>query len=60
MTSVSGVYLNCILRLNLNEYQDDIRIWSVSVLYQTLNLNEYQDGVRIWSVSELYLEAESE
>ena len=60
MASVSGAYLNCIKRLNLNEYQDGIRIWRVSELYQKVNLNEYQDGIHIWSVSELYLKGESE
>ena len=33
MASVSGAYLNYIKKLNLNEYQDGIRIWSVSELY---------------------------
>ncbi|CAI8595590.1 unnamed protein product [Vicia faba] len=33
MESVSGAYLNSIKRLNLNEYRDGIRIWSVSELY---------------------------
>ena len=60
MTSVSGAYLNCIGKLNLNEYQNGIRIWSVSELYQKLNLNEYQNGIRVWSVSELYLKVGSE
>ena len=55
-TSVSGAYLNCIGKLNLNECQNGIRIWSIFVLY----LNEYQNGVRVWSVYELYLKVESE
>ena len=33
MASTSEAYLNCIKRLNLTEYQDGIRIWSVSELY---------------------------
>ena len=33
MASVSGAYLHCILSLNLNEYQNGIRVWSVSELY---------------------------
>ena len=60
MEFVSGTYLNCIWKLNLNEYQNDIRIWSVSELYLKAQLNEYPNGIRIWSVSELYLKAESE
>ena len=46
--------------LNLNEYHNGFRVWSVSELYQKLNLNEYQNGFRVWSVFELYQEAESE
>ena len=34
MASVFGAYLNCIRRLNLNEYENGIRVWSVSELYQ--------------------------
>ena len=34
MTSVSGAYL----KGNLNEYQNGIRVWSVSGLYLKLNL----------------------
>ena len=103
MASVSGVYLNYIWKLDLNEYHNGIRVWSVSKLYlkvgsewvsewhtcleriwivsEKLNLNEYQDdirigsylncswkvvlnecqnGIRVWSVSELYLRVESE
>ena len=30
MASVSGAYLNCIKRLNQNEYQNGFHIWSVS------------------------------
>ena len=33
MASVSRAYLNYIKRLNLKEYQDGIRVWSVSELY---------------------------
>ena len=33
MESVSGAYLNCILGLILNDYQNGIRVWSVSKLY---------------------------
>ena len=33
--SVPEAYLNCIVQLNLNEYQDGIRVWSVSELYLT-------------------------
>ena len=33
MTSISEAYLYCIIRLNLNEYQNGIRVWSVFVLY---------------------------
>ena len=39
MASVSGAYLDCILKLNLNEYQNGIRVWSVFELYlQTLKI----------------------
>ena len=61
MASVSRVYLKLYQKLNLNEYQDGIRVWSVSVLYlRSLNLKEYQNGIRIWCISELYLNVESE
>ena len=60
MASVSGAYLNCIWKLNLNEYQNDIRVWSVSVLYLKLNLNEYHDGIHAWSVYVMYLKTEYE
>ena len=33
MASVSGAYLNRNYILVLNEYQNDCRVWSVSVLY---------------------------
>ena len=33
MASVSGAYLNYIKSSNLNEYQNDIRVWSASELY---------------------------
>ena len=56
MASVSGAYLDCIKRLNLNEYQNDIRIYNVSELYLEAILNEYQNRLHIWSVSEFYLE----
>ena len=50
----------CIWRLILNEYQNDIHVWSVSELYLEEALDEYQNGIRICSISVLYLEAESE
>ena len=37
MASVSGAYLNCIKGLNLNEYQNGFRVWSVSELYQEVS-----------------------
>ena len=30
---MSGAYLNCIFELKLDEYQNGIRVWSVSELY---------------------------
>ena len=33
MAFVSRAYLNCIWELILNEYQNGIRVWSVSELY---------------------------
>ena len=33
MASVSGAYLSCNCIWTLNEYQNDCRVWSVSVLY---------------------------
>ena len=39
MAYVSRAYLNCIRKLNLNEHQNGIRVWSVSELYlKTLNI----------------------
>ena len=60
MASASGAYLNCIMMLNLNEYQNGIRVWSVSELYLKEILNEYQKGICVWSVSKLFLKADSE
>ena len=53
MASVSGVYLNCIWDLSLNEEQNDFRVWSVSVLYLNRKLNNGQTDICVWSVSEL-------
>ena len=47
MTSVSGLYPNYIWKLNLNEYQNGIRIWSVSELYLKGILNKYQNSSHI-------------
>ena len=47
MASVSRAYLNCIGKLNLNEYQNGISIWSVYELYLEAVLNGYQNGIRI-------------
>ena len=55
MASVSGAYMYCICELNLNEYQDGIRIWRVSELYLKETMNERQNGIHVWSVSELYM-----
>ena len=48
--------------MNLNEYQDSVRVWSVSELYLNciweLILNDYQNGILVWSISELYLKVE--
>ena len=38
MASVSEAYLNYIKMLKLNEYQDGIRIWSVSELYEKVEI----------------------
>ena len=38
MESISGVYLYCIGELNLNDYQDGIRVWIVSELYQKVEI----------------------
>ena len=50
--SINGLYLTCFLKLNLNEYQNGVRVWSVSVLYLK---SWIWMSVRVASVSEAYL-----
>ena len=59
MESVSGAYLNYIWKLNLNEYQNGVRVWSVSKLYLKA-VSEWVSGwnpclERIWIVSECWI-----
>ena len=62
--SVSGVHLNCIWKLNLNEYQNGVHIWSVSELYLKIEsewVSEWHSCLEhIWTVSKLESEWISE
>ena len=56
MASVSGAYMYCIWKLNMNEYKNGIRVWSISVLYIKVEsewVSEWHPCLeRIWTVSE--------
>ena len=56
MASVSGAYMNCIWKLCLNEYQNDIRVWSASDLYLKVESEWVSEChlclEHIWTVSE--------
>ena len=60
IASVFGAFLNCIWKLNLNEYQNGIRVWSVSKLYLKRFESEWVSRwhpclERIWTVSESWI-----